>query len=143
MHPRVAVDPTASRALFDEAVQQLRDNKLLAKRDWRIVSAHYPYLVVDLPHPTGGRRFFRLQCDDWNEQPPSVKSVDAEGNVLDGQPVGTAFQHLNTGWGLCAVGTREYHAHHQENPWSAHQGKVTLGDVIYTIAQDYRKAGSP
>jgi hypothetical protein len=133
------VDPAASRALFEEAVDRLTGSKMLSRRDWKIISADYPDLVVDLPHPSGVRRLFRLRCDGWNEQAPSVKPIDAEGNVLEGQPIGSLFQQLSAGWGLCAAGTREYHAHHQENPWSAHQAKTTLGDVLFTLAQSYAK----
>lgn len=133
------MEPAASKKLFGVEVRAMR--KLARfKTSWPIISATYPDLVVELPHPSGAKRRFRFRCDNWDEQPPSVKSVDAEGNVLDGQPTGGLFMQLNGGYGLCAPGTREYHRHHGENPWANHQESTSLADIIARVAAFYRKA---
>ena len=69
-----------------------------------------------------------------------MKSVDAEGNELNGEPAGGKFMGLNPGWGLCAAGTLEYHGHHTEDPWSSHQERTTLADIVVRVAHFYREA---
>lgn len=136
------MDPSVSKALFDDEVAKMRAQARFNGGGWEIVTAEFPDLVVEIPHPTGARRRFRFQCDDWDEKPPSVKSVDADGNELAGQPTGHLWMGLNTGWGLCAPGTREYHAHHADNPWANHQGKLSLAEIVVRIASHYRKASA-
>ncbi len=132
------MDPAASRALFDDEVAAMRKSAML--KAWPIVSAEYPDLVVEFPHPNGSRRLFRFRCDDWDEQPPSVKSVDAHGSELANEPAGPLFMALNSGYGLCAPGTREYHAHHRENPWANHQGKLSLAEIVARVAYHHRRS---
>jgi hypothetical protein len=131
------VDPAASRRLFDDEVAEMRTQARFIET-WPIVSAAYPDLVVELPHPTGARRLFRFRCDSWDDQPPSVKSVDAEGNELPSEPVGPLFAALSSGYGLCAPGTREYHAHHHENPWANHD--LSLASIVVRVASHYRNS---
>jgi len=131
------VDPAASKKLFNDEVAEMRAQARFAKT-WPIISATYPDLVVELPHSSGAQRRFRFRCDDWDDQPPSVKSVDAEGNVLANEPVGPLFMGLNSGYGLCAPGTREYHDHHRENPW-ANQER-SLAEIVVSVAGHYRES---
>ena len=74
--------------------------------------------------------------------PPSVKSVDTAGNELSGQPIGHLWMSLNSGYGLCAPGTREYHLHHTENPWHAHKGQLSLARIVLRVASHYQKASA-
>ena len=136
------MDPSVSKALFDDEVEAMRAQARFNGGGWTIVSAEFPDLVVELPHPSGTRRRFRFRCDDWDEKPPSVKSVDLEGNELHGEPTGNYFMGLNTGWGLCAPGTREYHSHHTDNPWANHQGKLSLAAIVSRVASYYRRASA-
>jgi hypothetical protein len=133
------VDPAVSKRLFDEEVAEMGAQARFAK-SWPIISGTYPDLVVDLPHPTGVKRRFRFRCDDWDDQPPSVKSVDAEGNELANEPTGHLWMGLNSGWGLCAPGTREYHAHHTENPWANQE--LSLAEIVVSVAGHYRKSSA-
>ena len=135
------MDPSACKALFDDEVEAMRASARYGSGNGTIVSATFPDLVIELPHHSGARRRFRFRSDDWNEKPPSVKSVDANGNELAGQPAGGKWMQLNTGYGLCAEWTREYHAHHTENPWSAHRERITLARIVTSVASHYRKAG--
>lgn len=105
---------------------------------WQIVSADFPDLVVELPHPSGARRRFRLRCEQWDELPPSVRSVDAEGRELLREPMGNHFQE----WGLCAAGVREYHDLHPHDPWASHRGKVSLARIVFRVQHFYRGASA-
>jgi hypothetical protein len=134
------VDPGVSKALFDEEVSAMRAMARFQGGGWTIVSSDFPDLVVEIPHHSGSRRRFRFRCDDWDEVPPSVKSVNADGDELAQQPTGDRWASLNTGWGLCAPWTREYHAHHSENPWSNHRSEVSLVMIVVNVASHYRKA---
>lgn len=134
------MDPAVSKKLFDDEIAAMRVQARFNAGSWTIVCAEFPDLVVELPHPTGARLRFRLRCNGWDEQPPSVKSVDANGAELDGQPAGGKFMGLNTGWGLCAPGTLEYHHHHTEDPWTGHQGQTNLGSIVARLASFYRGA---
>lgn len=134
------MDPSVSEALFDQEVKGLREMAVFSKGTWTIISAQFPDLVVELPHPSSARRRFRFRCDNWDERPPSVKSVDVNGSELPQQPTGNLWMGLNTGWGLCAVGTREYHAHHVDNPWSSHREAMSLAAIVLDVAARYRKA---
>jgi hypothetical protein len=131
------VDPAASKRLFDDEVAEMRARARFVET-WAIISATYPDLVVELPHPSGARRRFRFRCDEWDDQAPSVKSVDANGNELANEPVGPLFMGLNTGYGLCAPGTREYHDHHKENPWP--NQSLSLAQIVVRVASHYRRS---
>jgi hypothetical protein len=136
------VDPSVSKALFDDEVAKMRASARFREGGWTIVAAVFPDLVVELPHPSGARRRFRFRCHDWNEKPPSVKSVDANGAELPSQPAGGKWMELNSGYGLCAEWTLEYHLHHTENPWSNHQEEITLYRIVASVASHYKKAGA-
>jgi hypothetical protein len=136
----VAVDPSAAKALFDDEVGTMRSRASFKNGSWTIVSAEFPDLVLELPHPSGARRRFRFRCDDWDDQPPSVKSVDADGTELPEQPTGGKWARLSTGWGLCAQWTREYHGHHSEDAWDSHRRNVPLARIIASVATHYRQA---
>lgn len=131
------MDPAVSRKGFDDEVAEMRAQARFT-RSWPILSAEYPDLVVDFPHSTGARRRFRFRCEDWDDLAPSVKSVDAQGNELPNEPVGSLFMGLNSGYGLCTPGTREYHDHHKENPWANQD--LTLAEIVLRVASHYRKS---
>jgi hypothetical protein len=139
---RAAVDPGVAEALFNEEVAAMSSRARYGRGGWLIVSASFPDLIVELPHPSGARRRFRFRCDGWDEQPPSVKSVDGDGMDLVGQPTGDLFMGLNGGYGLCRPGTREYHHHHMENPWANHRGNTGLDRIVVRVASAYRKANA-
>jgi hypothetical protein len=136
------VDPAVSRELFEAEIEAMRGWARFNGGGWLIAAAEYPQLIVELPHRSGQRRRFLLQCDSWDELPPSVKPLDANGNVVSGVPTGGLFAGLNSGWGLCAVGTREYHQHHLENPWAAHRATHPLRKIVARLGFFYgRTAG--
>ena len=115
------MDPAASAVLFIGEVEAMRGLAMFNGGGLIIESATYPDLVLDLPHPTGRRRRFRLRANDWNEVAPSVMPIDVDGVDVVGQPLGPFWTNLHNHWGLCVPGTREYHQHHTENPWSQHR----------------------
>lgn len=120
----------------------MRESARFNKGGWTILSADFPDLVVEIPHPSGARRAFRFRCDDWDERPPSVKAVDAASAELPGEPQGGKWMKLNTGYGLCAQWTLEYHAHHVADPWANHRQKVTLARIVASVGSHYRKANA-
>jgi hypothetical protein len=136
------VDPSVSEALFRDEVAAMRTKARFNGGGCVIVAAVFPELIVEFPHPSGARRRFRFACDNWDESPTSVKSVDADGNELVGQPTGSLFMGLNTGHGLCAPGTREYHDHHTDNPWANHRGRISLKRVVVRVAHYYTRANA-
>lgn len=134
------MDPAASRALFDEEIDPLKRLAMFKGGGLVILSAAYPDLVVELPHPSGKRRRFRLRADNWNELPPSVQPIDADGNDVRGEPSGGYWTTLNGSWGLCVPGTREYHQHHAENPWANHRASTTIANVLGRVYFCYRQS---
>jgi hypothetical protein len=133
------VDPAGSAALFDQEVAGLAPLAMFNGGGLVIESATYPDLVVVLPHPSGKNRRFRLRADGWNELPPSVQPIDANGIEVRGEPTGGGYwTTLNGTWGFCVPGTREYHQHHGENPWSNHRGSTTLATVVGRLYYYYR-----
>jgi hypothetical protein len=135
------VDPTASEAMFRAEVGQLTKLKMFKGGGLVIVSATYPDLIVELPHPSGARRRFRIRADNWNDIAPSVQPVDGDGNVIHGVPSGGYWTNLNSTWGFCVPGTREYHQHHGDNPWDQHRATTTLATVIGRLYTHYKASG--
>ncbi len=133
------MDPAVSEAKFTREVETLRGLPHFCGGGWSLVSAAYPELVIELPHPSGVRRRFRLRCEDWDESPPSVATLGPDGGRVN-EPEGSSWGNLSTGWGLCAPGTREYHAHHGENPWLNYRARTSLAVVITTIFDFYRRS---
>ena len=135
------MDPSASQALFREEVDGLRRLAMFNGGGLVIVADTYPDLVLDFPHRTGVRRRFRVRADDWNDLAPSVLPIDSEGNVVSGQPSGGDWGAINNAWGLCLPGTREYHQHHADNPWSNHRASTSLGAIVLKVYASYRRSG--
>jgi hypothetical protein len=106
-----------------------------------IESATYPNLILDLPHPSGVRRRFRIRADNWNEIAPSVQPIDADGNEIRGVPSGGYWTTLNGTWGLCVPGVREYHQHHGENRWESHRASTNLATIVGRLYFHYKASG--
>ena len=132
MHPQV------SKELFEREAAAMFSQARFKGGGWEIILAQFPDLIVELPHPSGARRRFRLRCGDWDEKPPSVKSVDTEHNELPGEPTENHF----VGWGFCVAGSLEYHERHAEDPWANHRSKLRLANIVMRIANYYRKASA-
>lgn len=135
------MDPAASEALFRTEVDQLGGLAMFNGGRLAIESATYPDLILELPHPSGVRRRFRIRADNWNELAPSVQPIDADDNEIRGVPSGGYWTTLNATWGLCVPGTREYHQHHSENPWESHRASTSLATIVGRLYSHYKTSG--
>jgi len=133
-----------SRAAFEADIACL-DPAAAKKWDWKIVSSDYPYFDVIFNHKTATPLRLRLECRQWDEQPPSIELLHADGSQVTAAPpnVGSVFHpspHPVTGKHfVCMRGTREYHTHfsHVQDFWSNYRGKPG-NDLIGIVAQLYR-----
>jgi hypothetical protein len=133
------VHELVSKRLFDDAVSKL-GKPLLTLREWSINSADYP--ILDVTFGASGTSPFRLrlQCDDWDDQPPSIVFLTLEGEPRDSitqDPKGifNASNHELTGRPfVCTPGSREYHTHssHLTDDWSNYKNKsdFDLGGIL-------------
>jgi hypothetical protein len=139
---------TVSKALFDK--QAGFPPVLLVERHWEIVAREFP--VLDLIFKGSGRVPLRLQfiCPDWNELPPSIALLSADGAYLTVIPrdPGGVFNpsaHPTTGRPfICMKGALEYHTHtsHLNDRWDALRGHSSydLGGIVTQVWRAWRTA---
>jgi hypothetical protein len=138
----------ASRALFDEEVAKLGP-ELLNARGWIVLKREYPTLEIEFSANDGARLRLRLVCNDWNERPPSVVFIDAQGQVLSSivrDPAGVFNNSAHPSTGkpfICMKGVREYHTHpsHTGDAWETvrNNDRYTLGGILTQIWRVWRK----
>ncbi len=140
---------SASIALFDDQAKHLRGD-LLEMRRWTVFSATFPCLDVGFEGVS--RVAFRvcMQCDDWNELPPSITLRSFDGELLSSVPTGPPGifqqgQHPTTGLPfVCMAGSREYHTHpsHTADVWDNYRlrGGYELGDILTRIWNGWLKS---
>jgi hypothetical protein len=127
------VNKAASKALFDEQVQQLQ-GEILESRKWRVFSRDFP--VLDVAFVSPGRQPLRVQmhAEDWNELPPSIRLLNLEGEWLTNVPAMALGQsnifnpnaHPSTGKPfICMAGARDYHTHtsHTNDLWDNYKNR--------------------
>jgi hypothetical protein len=135
------VNSLGAKALFDAAIAQL-DERLLASRGWIIHSKIFPVLDISFRDPARQELRIRLECDDWNDSPPSVALLAPDGTFLTALPTPrpgnnifnpTAHDRTKRPF-VCMIGSREYHEHasHLNDLWINYkaQGNYTLGNII-------------
>jgi hypothetical protein len=81
-----------------------------------------------------------MVCDNWNELPPSVELLEADGTAMMAIPQGptgvfNASAHPVTRKPfICMAGSREYHTHssHTTDLWDNYKDKsgYDLGDIL-------------
>lgn len=105
----------------------------------------YPLLDVTVVHPTSIR--IRMQCDDWDELPPSIALLGPDGSPWKGPlPPGGVFnagRHPTTGRPfICMRGSREYHTHpgHRNDAWANHRGQdgMNLVGILMQLCAVWR-----
>lgn len=137
----------ASRALFEKDVAGLTD-RLAAQRGWVFHNRKYP--VVDCEFRENGRTPVRLvlQCDNWNEVPPSITLLKPDGTPLQAltNPTGVFnfSNHPSTGrFFICMRGSREYHTHpsHISDSWENLKSldSYTIGGILTQIWRAWQK----
>ena len=119
-----------SRAKFEGDVGRL-SARTVAHRSWTVVSAQYPIFDVIFGHSSAAPLRIRMVCDQWNDLPPSIELLAADGQYLAAAPpnVGSIFNgsaHPSTGRPfVCMRGAREFHTHpsHLGERWDGYRGK--------------------
>jgi hypothetical protein len=140
--------PLASQARFEADVEGLTD-ALATRRGWILHCISYP--VIDCAFAAPGRTGFRIRltCDNWNDLPPSVALLAADGTLL-GQlppnPTGVFNQGPHPATHrpfVCMRGAREYHTHpsHVGDPWEAVKGTdaYSLGGILTQLWRAWGK----
>lgn len=129
----------ASKITFDEEVSKY-DDRLLLMRDWKINSTEYP--VLDLTFGASGANPFRilLNCEDWNDEPPSIVFLDIDGeprSAITRDPAGIfneSAHPITRRPFVCTPGSKEYHTHtsHLTDHWSNYRNKsgFDLGGIL-------------
>lgn len=144
-----AMHELASQAFFNAEVSHLSAERLAKHRGWVFHKLEYP--TIDCEFREEGKTTIRLQfqCDNWNEQPPSISLLTPEGAPLTALPsnptsVFNFSAHPHTGRSfICMRGSREYHTHpsHLNDPWDNLKGSTdyTLGGILTQIWNAWRK----
>ena len=115
-----------SRCKFDQEIALLTP-VFLRSRGWVVNEASFPVLDVTVSSSRPLR--IKLDCQDWDEQPPAALLLEASGQPLAGQVPGGIFHagpHTNRpGPFVCMRGYREYHTHanHLADVWSTYRGQ--------------------
>ena len=138
----------ASRALFAEEVGKLSP-ELLDSRGWTLLKTEFPTLEVEFAARDAARLRLRLICSDWNERPPSVIFLDAQGQIasnIERDPSGVFNNSAHPVTGkpfICMKGVREYHTHpsHTRDAWETvrNNDRFTLGGILTQIWRVWRK----
>lgn len=121
------------------------DTAAVRRWGWKIVSAEYPAFDVIFEHPTVVPLRLRLDCAQWDEVPPSIQLLRADGTPVPVAPpcVGNIFHpgpHPRTGrLFVCMRGVREYHTHdsHLNELWFNYRG-TSGNDLMGIVVQIYR-----
>lgn len=128
-----------SQRLFDEQVKHLTP-RLAQSRGWVVHQVSYP--ILDFEFQTEGRTPLRLRlnCQNWNTQPPSIDLLDSAGAYLQKLPGGMSpvfnpSAHERTARPfVCMRGSLEYHTHpnHLTDRWESLRtsDNYTLGGIL-------------
>lgn len=147
------VDPSLSRALFDEETGLLVETDAYASTGVRVIERAYPVLIVGLYCKAAGREIrLHVQADNYDYLPPSGWWVGDDGMYLPAHmvPRGGGLQKPPTlsgdkrGW-LCFPGWREYHDHpsHLDDKWAARSifPEHRLPGALVQLAHDLNRPG--
>lgn len=128
----------------------LRDVELLSplflrSRGWTLNEASFP--VLDVTFESEKPLRVRLQCDEWNDSPPSVQLLKPDGSEWESGLPGPTFhqdKHAITGRTfICMVGSREYHTHvsHVTDHWINYKNQdgMNLPGLLDRFNRAWRK----
>lgn len=139
-----AVHEALAKANFELDVAFMSET-FLRSRGWTLHSATFPTLDVTFNSVRPLR--LRLQCDQWNELPPSVWLLNPDGSANVQGLRGPTFHldsHPTTGRQfICMVGSREYHTHtsHVTDLWENYkaQNGMNLPGLLDRFNRAWRK----
>ena len=126
----------AARALFKADIA--RSERAAKLRGWYIYDNTFPVFDVGFRREEKIELRVRLRAPNWNDDPPSVELLNADGELLQvGQTPGHGFfnasAHPATGRPfICSPGALEYHLHpsHTSDKWDNYKNALTLGDLL-------------
>lgn len=143
------MNETAAKMLFEVQLATIHE-RLLLLREWHVYDTTYPVLDIGFRDDTRTELRVQMRCDHWNEQPPSVRLLGADGQLLitvprDPAGIFNPGPHPHTGAPfICMRGSWEYHAHpsHLTDDWSLCRGHsgYDLGGILTQIWRAWRKA---
>ncbi len=140
-----------SRALFDRQVGSL-DRRFVERRGWTVVTAQYPVLDVIFNHPTRPPLRLRMTCVEWDDLPPSIELLTADGAYIPpslpadhpysyvftgGSSIFNSGPHPNTNRPfICMRGSLEFHTHssHLQESWDNYR-RVSGNDLLGLLEQ--------
>ena len=133
-----------SRSAFEADMARL-DPAAAKWLGWTVLSAEYPIFDVVFHHPTAEDLRLRLDCSGWDELPPSIEILHADGHGdLQAPPNAGGVFHPGTHpatnrFFVCMRGAREYHTHpsHIYEHWSNYRGR-SGNDLVGIVGQLYR-----
>lgn len=140
-----------SQDLFTRQVDGI-PSELFEKRRWRLLSREYPIFEVAFAAPGRSTMVVRMNCDDWNEKPPSIELLDAEGKHLETLPTGptnvfnSSKHNITQRPFICMAGSREYHTHqsHIGDSWEGYKNRsgFTLPEILTQVWDAWLKSQS-
>lgn len=118
MHPELA------KACFEADLAAL-PAELAEMRGWQLLERTYPILDIAFTAVQGSYLRLRMNCENWNEQPPSIALLDRSGQPITSTVASSTNifhqgPHTNTGRPfVCMPGVLEYHTHssHLTDHW--------------------------
>lgn len=138
-----------SKSVFDRQIDAIPPT-LFEKRGWRVIERTYP--VFEVAFEATGRTTMRvrMRCDDWNELPPSIELLDAEGAYLQTLPTGptgvfnSSPHEVTKRPFICMAGSREYHTHssHVTDLWEGYKehDSHSLPNIMGQLWEAWRKS---
>ena len=121
--------------------------ELCEARGWVVHSADYP--VLDIGFQSGCKPIrFRLNCENWNEEPPAIEILDQSGALVStypgqfGGPFNNSQHPITRRPFICMPGSREYHTHdsHRNDHWEnfRQQDRYRLGEIVSQLWHAWR-----
>jgi hypothetical protein len=132
--------------LLDQEIEVCRDDATLSSGDFKIWRDAGIIYVRFESGRDGKPGVFRLDCEQFDAQPPAVAMADAASLAeLPQEAWTTGVSHgIHPATGkpfVCLQGTAEYHSHpsHQEDSWDRYRNTYRLRQTITNLL---RKAGA-
>lgn len=140
--------PAAAQAFFETQVANLTPT-LAQRRGWVLHEVAWPVIDCSFTAPQRTTLRVRLHCDDWNDQPPSIDLLNADGSYLTrslANPTSVFNMNAHHATGrpfVCMAGSREYHTHpsHVTDHWTGFKDRAShdLGGILTQLWHAWRK----
>ncbi len=105
--------------------------ELAEMRGWHFLERSYPTLDLAFTSPQGNYLRLRMNCENWNAQPPSIALLDKSGQhitsaIASSTNIFNRSAHPRTGKPfVCMPGVLEYHTHssHLNDHWEPRRNR--------------------